>query len=86
MEIEESVKHIVSDQLGVPKDHVVDSAEFVKDLGADSLDTVELVMALEEQFGIDITDGEAEHIQTVGAAVEVINTKVQASVAASNPG
>ena len=67
---------LISDHLGVAKTEVRGDAKFIEDLGADSLDTVELVMALEEKFGIEITDEEAESIQTVGAAIELIDKKV----------
>ena len=73
--IEERVKKIVVEQLGVKDDQVTPSASFVDDLGADSLDTVELVMAFEEEFGIEIPDDAAEHIQTVGDAVKFISEK-----------
>ncbi|CUX96306.1 Acyl carrier protein [Candidatus Gullanella endobia] len=70
--IEESVKTIIAEQLGVKKEKVVNNASFVEDLGADSLDTVELVMALEEKFDIEIPDEEAEKITTVQAAIDFI--------------
>ena len=73
--IEERVKKIVVEQLGVKEDEVTNSASFVDDLGADSLDNVELVMAFEEQFDIEIPDDAAEHIQTVGDAVKYIDEK-----------
>lgn len=72
MGIEERVKKIVVDQLGVREDQVKLDASFVDDLGADSLDTVELVMALEEEFDLEIPDEDAENIRTVGEAVEYI--------------
>jgi acyl carrier protein len=72
MEIEERVKKIIVDQLGVNATEVTPEASFVEDLGADSLDTVELVMALEEEFGIEIPDEEAEKIVTVKDAIEHI--------------
>lgn len=71
--IQERVKKIIVEQLGVKEEAVVDSASFVDDLGADSLDTVELVMALEEEFGVEIPDSEAEHIRTVQQAFDYIN-------------
>ncbi|MBM3451212.1 MAG: acyl carrier protein [Armatimonadetes bacterium] len=69
----ERVKGVVVEQLSVDQDGVAESASFVEDLGADSLDVVELVMALEEEFGIEIPDEEAEKIQTVGQAVAFID-------------
>ena len=70
--IEERVKKIVVEQLGVADDQVTPEASFVDDLGADSLDTVELVMALEEEFDAEIPDDEAEKITTVKQAIEFI--------------
>ena len=74
-DISERVKKIVVEHLGVEADKVVDSASFVDDLGADSLDTVELVMAFEEEFGSEISDSEAEKILTVGDAIKFIESK-----------
>lgn len=70
--IEERVKQIVAEQLGVEEGQVTPEASFMDDLGADSLDTVELVMALEEEFDIEISDEDAEKIQTVQNATEYI--------------
>ena len=70
--IEERVKNITVEQLGVEMDKVTISASFVDDLGADSLDTVELVMALEEEFDTEIPDEEAEKITTVQAAIDYV--------------
>jgi acyl carrier protein len=70
--VSERVKKIIVDQLGVNADQVTDDASFIDDLGADSLDTVELVMALEEEFGMEIPDEEAEKISTVKAAIDYI--------------
>ncbi len=75
MAVEERIKKIIAEQLGVEEDDVVPDAKFVEDLGADSLDTVELVMALEEEFEIEIPDEDAEKIQTVSAAVDFIKDK-----------
>ena len=69
------VKKIVADHLGVDEQKVTDEASFIDDLGADSLDTVELVMAFEEEFGSEISDSEAEKILTVGDAVKFIESK-----------
>jgi acyl carrier protein len=71
--IEERVKKIVIEQLGVKEDEVTNNASFVDDLGADSLDTVELVMALEEEFETEIPDEDAEKITTVQQAIDYIN-------------
>ena len=65
-EVFEKVKKIIAEQLGVDESEITDESHFIDDLGADSLDTVELVMALEEEFGIEIPDEDAEKIQTVG--------------------
>lgn len=74
--IEERVKKIVAEQLGVKEEEVKSEASFVEDLGADSLDTVELVMALEEEFETEIPDEEAEKITTVQLAIDYINTNL----------
>ena len=74
--IEERVKKIVAEQLCVKEDEVSNEASFVEDLGADSLDTVELVMALEEEFETEIPDEEAEKITTVQLAIDYINTNL----------
>lgn len=73
--VEERVKKIIAEQLGVEEDEVTQEASFVEDLGADSLDTVELVMALEEEFSIEIPDEDAEKILTVGKALDYIKEK-----------
>ena len=73
--IEEQVKSIVAEQLGVKDDEVANDASFVDDLGADSLDTVELVMALEEEFETEIPDEEAEKITTVQQAIDFVNSR-----------
>ncbi|MDD5255538.1 MAG: acyl carrier protein [Candidatus Omnitrophica bacterium] len=75
MAVQEKVKSIIAEQLGVKPEEVVPEASFIDDLGADSLDTVELVMALEEEFGIEIPDEDAEKITTVGDAIKYIETK-----------
>ena len=72
MNIEEKVKSIIVEQLGVEEDEVTPTASFAEDLGADSLDQVELVMALEEEFNLEISDEEAEKIKTVQDAVTYI--------------
>lgn len=77
MNVEEKVKNIIVEQLGVEPEQVKPEAQFVNDLGADSLDTVELIMALEEEFNIDIPDEQAEKIKTVGEAIDHIKAKVK---------
>ena len=72
--VEEKVKHIIVEQLGVDADEVKTEASFVDDLGADSLDVVELVMALEEEFGLEISDEDAEKLRTVQQAIDYIQT------------
>jgi acyl carrier protein len=73
MSVEERVKELIVEQLGVEAGQVTERAKFVDDLGADSLDTVELVMALEEEFSIEIPDEDAENITSVGDAIKYIN-------------
>jgi len=73
---EDRVKEIIVDQLGVDPSKVVPAASFIDDLGADSLDTVELIMAFEEEFGIQIPDEDAEKLTTVGKAMEYLNSKL----------
>ena len=75
MSVEEQVKHIIVEQLGVSVDGVLPEASFVDDLGEDSLDLVELIMMLEEEFGGEIPDEDAEKIQTVQDAVEYIKNQ-----------
>jgi acyl carrier protein len=75
--IEERVKKIVVEQLGVKEDEVTSEASFVDDLGADSLDTVELVMALEEEFKTEIPDDQAEKITTVQQAIDYITANLE---------
>tara|TARA_B100000959_G_scaffold287483_1_gene372715 strand:+ start:3662 stop:3895 length:234 start_codon:yes stop_codon:yes gene_type:complete len=74
-DIEKQVKGIVAEQLGVKEEEVTNEASFVDDLGADSLDTVELVMALEEEFDREIPDEQAEKITTVQQAIDFVNSK-----------
>lgn len=77
MAVEDKVKSIIAEQLGVKQEEITPEASFINDLGADSLDTVELVMALEEEFGIEIPDEDAEKITTVGEAVKYIEEKTE---------
>ena len=80
-DIREKVKKVIVDQLSVNPEEITDDASFIEDLGADSLDIVELVMEFEEQFGIDIPDEEAEKITTVGHAIKYIEDKKAADKA-----
>ena len=73
--VNDRVRAIIAEQLGVKLEEVTDSASFIEDLGADSLDTVELVMALEGEFGIEIPDEDAEKMVTVGDAIKYIEQK-----------
>ena len=73
MSVEERVKSIVAEQLSIGAEEIKNESSFIDDLGADSLDTVELVMALEEEFDIEISDDEAENISTVQSAIDYIN-------------
>lgn len=75
--IEDKVREIIVDQLGVNAEQVVKEARFIEDLGADSLDTVELVMAFEEEFSIEVPDEEAEKLQTVGDVVAYVEEHSQ---------
>ncbi len=77
MDIEAQVKEIIVDQLGVDESQVKPEASFIDDLGADSLDTVELVMAFEDKFDIEIPDEEAEKMRTVGDAIEHLKSKIE---------
>jgi len=76
-DVDAKVKKIISEQLGVPESDVKPEASFVNDLGADSLDTVELVMALEEEFSVEIPDEDAEKIATVQNAIDYIKAKAK---------
>ncbi|MBI4432365.1 MAG: acyl carrier protein [Candidatus Omnitrophica bacterium] len=78
-DVAQKVKSIIAEQLGVKSEEVTDTASFVEDLGADSLDTVELVMALEEEFGIEIPDEDAEKMTSVGEAVRYIEEKAKST-------
>ena len=74
--VADRVRAIIAEQLGVKLEEVTDAASFIEDLGADSLDTVELVMALEEEFGIEIPDEDAEKMSSVGDSIKYIETKI----------
>ena len=74
-DISSKVKKMVADHLGIDESKILDESNFIDDLGADSLDTVELVMAFEEEFGSEISDSEAEKILTVGDAIKFIGSK-----------
>jgi acyl carrier protein len=78
MSLEDRVSEIIVEQLGVTKEEVVPEASFIDDLGADSLDIVELVMAMEEEFDVEIPDEDAEKIQTIGLAVTYLKEKLGA--------
>lgn len=75
-ELEEKVKDIIVEELGIEREKLSDSASFMEDLGADSLDTVELVMAFEKEFDIDIPDEDAEQMRTVGDALKYLHEKM----------
>ncbi|MGE4487943.1 MAG: acyl carrier protein [Kiritimatiellales bacterium] len=75
MALEDKVKDIIVEQLGVNADQVTPAASFIEDLGADSLDTVELVMAFEEEFGAEIPDEDAEKLTSVGAVIDYLKSK-----------
>ncbi|MDH3457231.1 MAG: acyl carrier protein [Gemmatimonadota bacterium] len=75
-ELEEKVKDIIVEELGVERDKLTEGASFMEDLGADSLDTVELVMAFEKEFDIDIPDEDAEKLRTVGDALKYLHDKM----------
>ena len=72
-DVKDKIKKIVADHLGIEEEKVTEEASFIDDLGADSLDTVELVMALEEEFDVEISDEQAENISTVQTAIDYIN-------------
>jgi len=76
--VEQRVKEIICEQLGVSEDQVTPQASFIEDLGADSLDIVELVMALEEEFGLDIPDEDADKLKTVGDAMNYLKSHATA--------
>jgi acyl carrier protein len=78
MNLEDRVAEIIVEQLGVSREEVVPQASFIDDLGADSLDIVELVMAMEEEFDIEIPDDDAERIQTIGDAIAYLKEKIEA--------
>ena len=77
-DLEEKVREIIAKELGVEREKLTDNASFMEDLGADSLDTVELVMEFEKEFNIDIPDEDAEKLRTVGDALAYLNSKIPA--------
>ncbi len=77
-DLDEKVKEIIAKELGVERDKLTNEASFMEDLGADSLDTVELVMEFEKEFNIDIPDEDAEKLRTVGDALDYLKSKVKA--------
>jgi len=77
MSLEDKVKEIIVDKLGVSEEKVTPEAHFIEDLGADSLDTVELVMAFEDEFNVEIPDDDAQQIATVKSAVDYLNKKLK---------
>lgn len=79
MAVEDKVKSIIVEQLGVKPEEITPAASFIDDLGADSLDTVELIMALEEEFSVEIPDEDAEKLTTVGMAIKYIEQKASSS-------
>ncbi|RMG61528.1 MAG: acyl carrier protein [Calditrichaeota bacterium] len=79
MSLEEKVKDIIVEKLGVEPDKVVPEARFIEDLGADSLDTVELVMAFEDEFNVEIPDEDAQEITTVKSAIDYLSKKIQSA-------
>jgi len=76
-DIEERIKKIIAEQLMVEEDEITPEASFIDELGADSLDTVEMIMEIEDEFGIEIPDEDAEKLQTVGDAIEYVKRKVE---------
>ena len=77
MNAEKKIKEIIADQLGIPEEEIINKASFVEDLGADSLDIVELIMAMEEEFEIEISDEDAEKLLTVQDTLDYIKTHAQ---------
>lgn len=77
MSLEDKIKDIIVDKLGVAPDQIKEDAHFIDDLGADSLDTVELVMAFEEEFGVEIPDDDAQKISTVRSATDYLSKKIK---------
>ncbi len=76
-DIEERIKKIIAEQLMVEEEEITPEASFIDELGADSLDTVEMIMEIEDEFGIEIPDEDAEKLQTVGDAIEYVKRKVE---------